>query len=133
MALNIKYTRIFDIPVGPDAISTGSTNLTSIPVNTGDFNTTINIVLKTYTFDLRGISEEKAQEIIDTCNSNAEELAKGNIDIQNISGEGIFTYRDANCLPFSYQDGGSVRVAGTTNNISSFQVTCLTNVIVANI
>lgn len=131
MALNIAYAKIFGTPVAPDGISQGSTSVASVPTIMGDWVQTININAKTYTFDLKGINEEKAQEIIDICNANAEALAKGEVNIQNPSGEGMFTYRDAKCLPMSYQDGGTIRIGGSTNNFASFQVTCLTDVLVA--
>lgn len=133
MALNISYVKVFGVPVAPDGISQGTVSLASLPTITGDFVQTININLKTYTFDLKGINEEKAQEIIDICNSNAETLAQGGINMQNPSGAGMFTYRDAKCLPISYQDGGTVRVGGSTNNFASFQITCLTDVVVASV
>jgi hypothetical protein len=133
MGLAIKYTKIFDVPVAPDAISQGSVQLASPPVITGDFVINVNISLKTYTFDLRGINEQKAQEIQANCDYNAEQLALGQIDLTNPSGQGSFTYRDAICVPFAYQDGGTIKVGNTSNNFSSFQVTCLTNVTVASI
>lgn len=133
MALNIKYQKVFEVPVAPDAISQGSVSLASPPVITGDFVTTINIQLKTYTFDLRGISEAKAQEIINICNDNAEALALGEIDLTNPSGAGQFTYRGANCIPFSYQDGGTIQVGSNNINYQSFQVTVLTDVVVASV
>lgn len=133
MALNIKYQKVFNVPVAPDAISQGSVSLASPPVITGDFVTTINIQLKTYTFDLRGISETIAQSIIDTCNANAEALALGQIDLTNPTGSGQFTYRGAKCIPFSYQDGGTIQVGSGNANYQSFQVTCLTDVVVASV
>ncbi|MGL5923685.1 hypothetical protein [Chroococcidiopsis sp.] len=133
MALNIKYQKVFGVPVAPDAISQGAVSLASPPVITGDFVTTINIQLRTYTFDLRGINEAKAQEIIDICNTNAESLALGQIDLSNPAGAGMFTYRSAKCVPFSYQDGGTIQVGGNSNNYNSFQVTCLTDVTTASI
>lgn len=133
MALNISYAKVFGIPVSPDGISQGTTSIASIPTITGDFVQNISINLKTYTFDLKGINEEKAQEIIDICNANAEALAKGEINMQNPTGDGMFTYRDAKCLPIGYQDGGTIRIGGSTNNFASFQVTCLTDVLVASI
>lgn len=133
MSLNIKYQKVFDVPVAPDAITQGSVSLASPPVITGDFVTTVNIQLRTYTFDLRGINEAKAQEIQDICNANAEALALGQIDLSNPAGEGMFTYRSAKCVPFSYQDGGTIQVGSSSNNFQSFQVTCLTDVVVASI
>lgn len=133
MALNISYAKVFNVPVAPDSISQGTTSLASVPTITGDFVQNININLKTYTFDLRGINEQMAQDIIDTCNANAEALAKGEINMQDLSGQGMFTYRDAKCLPIGYQDGGTIRIGTSTNNFSSFQVTCLTDVIVASV
>lgn len=133
MALNIKYQKVFGVPVAPDAISTGSISLVSYPAITGDFVTNVNINLRTYTFDLRGISEEIAEQIILDCDANAEELAKGNIDLTNPVGQGTFTYRDASCVPIAYQDGGTLNIANTTNNFSSFQVTVLTDKIAASI
>ena len=134
MALQIKYQKVFGVPVAPDAISQGTVSLASPPVITGDFVTTINIQLKTYTFDLRGISETMAQGIIDTCNTNAENLALGLINLTNPTGAGQFTYRTAKCIPFSYQDGGTIQVgSGSNANYQSFQVTCLTDVVVASI
>jgi len=133
MALNIAYTKVFGIPVAPDGISQGTVSLASLPTITGDFVTTVNVNLKTYTFDLKGINETKAQEIIGVCNTNAESLAKGEINMQNPTGSGTFTYRDAKCLPLSYQDGGTIRVGGSTNNFASFQVTCLTDIVVASV
>lgn len=133
MALNITYAKVFNVPVAPDAISQGQSSLTSIPTIVGDYIQNVSINLKTYTFDLRGINEQKAQEITDICNANAEALAKGEINMTNISGAGMFTYRDAKCLPFAYQDGGTVRIGNSTNNFQSFQVTCLTDIVVAGI
>lgn len=133
MALNIAYTKVFDVPVAPDGISQGTTSIASVPTITGDFTQTININLKTYTFDLKGINEEKAQEIINICNTNAEKLVKSEINIQNPTGDGMFTYRDAKCVPIGYQDGGTIRVGGSTNNFASFQVTCITDVLVASV
>ena len=133
MALKISFNKVFGVPVAPDSISQGSTSLATVPTITGEFVQNININIKTYTFDLRGIAEDKAQEIIDICNTNAENLALGLIDIQNISGDGMFTYRGANCLPIGYQDGGTIRVGNNSNNYSSFQVTCLTNIVVASV
>lgn len=133
MALAIKYTKVFGVPVSPDAISQGSVQLASPPVITGDFVINVNISLKTYTFDLKGINEQKAQEIEAACNANAEQLALGNIDLSNPSGQGSFTYRSATCVPFAYQDGGTIKVGTNSNNFSSFQVTCLTDITVASI
>lgn len=133
MALSIKYQKVFDVPVAPDAITTGNTSITSYVAIVGDYTQNININLKTYTFDLRGINETKAQEIIDYCNANAEALAKSEIDLTNPVGDGMFTYRDAKCVPIGYQDGGTLRVADSTNNFASFQVTCLTDVVVASV
>lgn len=133
MALSIKYQKVFGVPVAPDAITQSTLSLTSYPAITGDFIATININLKTYQFDLRGIDEAKAAEIQAYCEANAESLAKGLIDLTNPTGEGQFTYRDANCLPISFQDGGTLNVGGTTNNFTSFQVTCLTDKVVASV
>jgi hypothetical protein len=133
MALSIKYTKVFGVPVSPDGISQGSVQLASPPVITGDFVINVNISLKTYTFDLKGINEQKAQEIQLICDTNAEQLALGNIDLENPSGQGAFVYRDATCVPFSYQDGGTIKVGTSSNNFQSFQVTCLTNVTTASI
>lgn len=133
MALQIKYAKIFGVPVAPDGISQGAVQLASPPVITGDFVVNVNVSLKTYTFDLRGINEEKAQEIQAACDYNSEQLVLGNIDLTNPSGQGSFIYRDANCLPFAYQDGGTIKVGTTSNNFQSFQVTCLTNVTTASI
>jgi hypothetical protein len=133
MGLSIKFTKVFDVPVSPDGISQGSVQLASPPVITGDFVINVNISLKTYTFDLKGINEAKAQEIQTACDTNAEQLALGNIDLENPAGAGSFIYRDATCVPFSYQDGGTIKVGNASNNFSSFQVTCLTNVTVASI
>lgn len=131
--LNIRYQKVFNTPVAPDAISQGSISLASPPVITGDFVTSVNIQLRTYTFDLRGINEDKADEIIDICNSNAEKLALGQIDLQNPVGEGMFTYRKSKCIPFSYQDGGTIQVGAGSNNFQSFQVTCITDTVVASV
>lgn len=133
MALNIKYITVFNVPVAPDGISQGTVSLASLPVITGDFVTNLNLSLKTYTFDLKGISEAKALEIIEQCNANTESLALGDIDIQSLSGQGIFTYFNANCLPFSYQDGGRIKVGSNNSNFSSFQVTCITDQSVASL
>lgn len=133
MSLSIKYQKVFDVPVAPDAISTGDISLASYPAITGDFVTNVNVNLRTYTFDLRGIDTAKANEIIEICNANAESLAKGEIDLTNPTGVGSFTYRGLNCLPISYQDGGTINIANTTDNYSSFQVTVLTNLIVASV
>lgn len=133
MGLSIKYAKVFDVPVAPDGITQGSVQLASPPVITGDFVVNVNISLKTYTFDLRGINEQKAQEIQTVCDNNAEQLALGNIDLENPSGEGSFVYREATCVPFAYQDGGTIKVGTSSNNFQSFQVTCLTNVTVASI
>lgn len=133
MALNIKYQKVFGVPVSPDAISSSALSLVSYPAITGDYITNVNVNLRTYTFDLRGISEELATTITGYCDTNAEQLAKGNIDLTNPTGEGSFTYRDAICVPIAYQDGGTLNIANTTNNFSSFQVTCLTNKINASI
>jgi hypothetical protein len=133
MALNIKYVKVFDVPVAPDAISQGTISLANPPVITGDFVISVNIQLRTYTFDLRGISEEKAQEIIDICDANAEKLALGQIDLNNPSGDGQFTYRNQKCVPFSYQDGGTISVGNNSANYSSFQVTCITDTTVASV
>lgn len=133
MALAIKYAKVFDVPVAPDAISQGQVQLASPPVITGDFVVNVNISLKTYTFDLRGINEAKAQEIQAACDANAEQLALGLIDLSNPAGQDSFQYRDATCVPFSYQDGGTIKVGTNSNNFQSFQVTCLTNVTTASI
>jgi hypothetical protein len=133
MGVQIKYTKVFGVPVAPDGISQGAVQLASPPVITGDFVVNVNISLKTYTFDLRGINEEKAQEIQAICDLNAEQLALGNIDLSNPAGAGSFAYRDATCVPFAYQDGGTIKVGTTSNNFSSFQVTCLTNITTASI
>lgn len=133
MGLTLKYAKVFDVPVAPDAISQGSVQLASPPVITGDFVVNVNISLKTYTFDLRGINEQKAQEIQAICDANAEQLALGNIDLSNPSGQGSFSYRDAICIPFGYQDGGTIKVGSSSNNFQSFQVTCLTNITIASI
>jgi hypothetical protein len=133
MALQISYAKVFDVPVAPDGISQGSTSLATVPTITGDFVQNININLRTYTFDLKGINEQKAQEIIDICNTNAEALAKGEVNLQNPTGAGMFTYRSAKCLPIAYQDGGTIRIGTNTNNFASFQVTCLTDTVVASI
>lgn len=131
--LNIRYQKVFGVPVAPDAISQGTISLASPSVITGDFVTTVNVQLKTYTFDLRGINEEKAAEIIELCNANAESLIRGLIDLNNPSGEGQFTYRTSKCVPFSYQDGGTIQIGNDSNNFNSFQVTCLTDTVVASI
>jgi hypothetical protein len=133
MTLSIKYQKVFGVPVAPDAISQGSTSLASYPAITGDYVQNINLNMKTYTFDLRGINEAKAAEIVAVCDANAESLAKGEIDMTNPSGEGIFTYRDAKCVPIGYQDGGTLDIGGTTRNYTSFQVTCLTDKVVASV
>ncbi len=131
--LKITFTKVFGIPVAPDGISGGSTSIASLPVITGDYQTTVNIQMKTYTFDLKGISETKAQEIQAICDSNAEKLATGQIDLQNPSGDGIFNYRTSKCLPIGYQDGGAVSVGTNNANLSSFQVTCLTDTVSASL
>lgn len=133
MALQIKYNKVFGVPVAPDAISQGTVSLASYPVITGEFIVNVNLNLKTYTFDLRGIPESLANTIIDICNNNAELLALGEIDLSNPVGEGTFLYRSATCLPFSYQDGGSLQIGTNNANYNSFQVTCLTNVTVTTI
>lgn len=133
MGLSIAFTKVFGVPVAPDGISQGSVQLASPSVITGDFVVSVNISLKTYTFDLKGINEEKAQEIQLACDTNAEQLALGNIDLSNPAGAGSFVYRDANCVPFAYQDGGTIKVGTASNNFASFQVTCLTDVTVASI
>lgn len=133
MALAIKYNKVFGVPVAPDAISQGTVSLASYPVITGDFVITVNLNLKTYTFDLRGIPESLANSIIDICNTNAELLALGQIDVANPIGEGSFLYRSATCVPFSYQDGGTLQIGANNANYNSFQVTCLTNVTVTTI
>lgn len=131
MALKILFVKVFNVPVAPDAISQGSIGLASPPVITGDFVVNINIALRTYTFDLRGISYEKGQEIAEICNANAEALALGQIDISNPTGTGQFMYNGVNCVPFSYQDGGTIQVGTNSANYQSFQVTCLTDLTVA--
>lgn len=133
MALSIKYAKVFDVPVAPDAISGGTVSLASFPAITGDFITNVNINLKTYTFDLRGVSTAKADEIIAYCDTNAEQLALGNIDLTNPTGTGSFTYRGVPCIPIGYQDGGTINVANTADNYNSFQVTCLTSILAASI
>ena len=133
MALQIKYQRVFNIPVAPDGISTGTVSLTSYPAITGDFVVNVNLNLKTYTFDLKGISDTQAQAIIDTCNANAEAVALGQIDLINLTGDGIFIYRNAKCLPFSYVDGGTLQVGTNSSNYTTFNVTCLTDVTVTSI
>lgn len=133
MALQIKYQKVFGVPVAPDAISQGTVSLASYPAITGDFIINVNLNLKTYTFDLRGIPQTLADSIIALCDTNAERLALGEIDLTNLQGSGLFTYRNAKCLPFSYQDGGTLQVGASSNNYSSFQVTCLTDVSVASV
>lgn len=133
MALQIKYVKILDVPVAPDAISQGSVQLASPPVITGDFVLNVSISLRTYTFDLRGISKEKGDSIIALCNTNAENLALGLIDLNNPSGEGQFQYNGINCIPFSFQDGGVIKVGDSSFNYQSFQVTCLTNLTVTSV
>lgn len=133
MALRIKYQRVFGVPVAPDSITTGNTSLVSYPVITGDFIINTNLNLKTYTFDLKGIPESTAQTIIDVCNANSESLALGQIDLADPQGQGVFLYRGAKCLPFSYQDGGTLQIGDSNNNYISFQVTCLTDITVTSI
>lgn len=133
MALSIKYQKVFNVPVSPDSISSGTVSLASYPAITGDFVTTININLKTYTFNLQGIDETKAEEIVGYCDANAEALAKGQIDLTNPTGSGSFTYRNAICVPISYEDGGTIEVGGTNRNYSSFNVTVLTNIVAASV
>lgn len=133
MPLSIKYQKVFGIPVAPDAISSGSVSLTSYPAITGDFVTTVNINLKTYTFNLQGINEEQANTLIGYCDANAEELAKGNIDLTNPVGQGSFTYGNKTLVPIAYEDGGTLNIANTTNNYSSFNITCLSDTVVASI
>jgi hypothetical protein len=133
MALQINFQKVFGVPVSPDSISTGTASLVSYPSITGSFIVTVNLNLKTYTFDLKGIPDSLANTIIDTCNTNAESLALGQIDLTNPTGAGLFLYRNSQCLPFSYQDGGTLQVGSSSNNYTSFQVTCLTNITVASI
>jgi len=133
MSLSIKFQKVFGVPVAPDAISGGTVSIASYPAITGDFITNVNVNLKTYTFDLRGINTELADSIILICDTNAESLAKGEIDLSNPTGTGSFLYRGITCLPISYQDGGTINVANTTNNFNSFQVTALTDVITASV
>jgi hypothetical protein len=133
MALQIKYVKILDVPIAPDGISQGSVQLASPPVITGDFVVNVNIALRTYTFDFRGISKEKGEELAQLCNANAEALALGQVDLSNPSGSGQFIYNGANCIPFSYQDGGIIQVGASSSNYQSFQVTCLTDLTVASI
>jgi hypothetical protein len=131
--LNIQYTKVFNVPVSPDAISQGTVSLASPYVIMGSFGTTVNIQLRTYTFDLKGINTAKADEIIALCNANAESLALGEIDLQNPSGDGMFTYRTVQCIPFAYQDGGTIQIGSSSANYSSFQVTCMTDLVVASV
>lgn len=133
MTIQIKYQKVYDIPVSPDDIQPGSTSLVSFTAITGDFNTNVSLNIKTYTFNLKGISEEKAATIIDYCETNMESLAKGEIDMNNPTGLGVFTYRGRNCLPISYEDGGTLDIGGTTKNYTSFSVTCLTDLITGSI
>ncbi len=133
MALSIKYQKVFGVPVSPDSISSGSVSLASYPAITGDYVTTVNISLKTYTFNLQGINEEQASDIVTTCDANAEALAKGQIDLSNPTGQGSFSYRNATLVPISYEDGGTLDIGGTTRNYSSFNVTCLSNIVSANV
>jgi hypothetical protein len=132
MSLQIKYETVLGVPVAPDSISQGSISLASPPVITGDFVVNISISSRTYTFDLRGISREKGTEITDICNANAEALAQGLIDIRNPSGQGQFIYNGVQCIPFSYQEGGTLQVGASSANYQSFQVTCLTNLVVVS-
>ena len=133
MALKIKYEKVFGVPVAPDAISQGTVSLANFPAITGDFIVDVGLNLKTYTFDLRGIPKTLANEIIELCNTNSESLALNEIDLTSLDGAGIFIYNNAKCLPFSYQDGGTLQVGEANNNYISFQVTCLTDVNVTSI
>jgi hypothetical protein len=131
MTLNIKYAKVYGVPVAPDAISNGSVSVASYPAIVGDYVITVNIAVRTYIFDLRGVNTALTQTIISDCDANAESLAKGQVDLLNPTGQGLFTFRGSQCLPLSYSDGGTINVAGTTDNYNSFQLTVLTNKVIA--
>lgn len=133
MALNITYEKVYGIPLAPDAISVSNTGITSFPVIIGDYVSNVNLNVKTYTFDFRGVDSNFVNARITDCDANAEALAKGELDFLNPSGSGVFSFNGDTCVPIAYTHSGTISVGGSDKNYSSFQLTCITNVPQASI
>lgn len=134
MGLSVKQTKVYGIPVPADKITAGELSVSPVVVNAGDFSTTGNISIRTYQFDLGGISLTKAEEIQASCDANTEQMLLGNVDLTAGSGlvDGI-VYRGLNLYPYQYEEKGGITVGTNDESLASFPVTFITNKFVGSL
>lgn len=127
-SLDLKFAKVFNIPVAPDAIQFGETSLASFPSIMGDVVIQMNLNQRTIMFDLRGINKAKFDEIKAICDANTILMAKGEIDLQDLTGTGTtFLYDGYICCPFQITPSGTLSVGGNDKNYQSVQVMCITS------
>ena len=120
--LNVKFFKVFNHPVSPDAISFGEAQITPVVINQGDYVVSGNVGVKKITFDLKGISLTNANTIRDTAIGNMEAYMTGGTPT------GGFSYRGYNCFPVKVVDNGSLSIGGgSAESLLSFPVECLTD------
>lgn len=128
MGLNVKQTKIYGIPIPGDKITSGTLSVTPVVVNAGDFATTGNINIRTYQFDLGGISLTTAEAIQADCDSNTEQMLLGNVNLNTGAGlTGGVSYRGLQLFPYQYEEKGGITIGNNNESLASFPVTFITN------
>lgn len=126
--LNVQQTQVYGIPVPADKITAGELSIDTTVSNLGDFSVNGNISVRTYTFDIGGISLSASEQIQQDCESNQEAMLLGQVNLTAGTGlVGGISYRGKTLYPYQYEEKGGIRVGGTEESLKSFPVTFITN------